>query len=42
MADRIVVLENGSIQEMGSHEQLMELNGMYADMFRLQSSSYET
>ncbi|MBP0028410.1 ABC transporter ATP-binding protein [Roseofilum sp. Guam] len=41
MADRIIVLEQGSIREMGSHEELMDLNGMYAQMFRLQSSTYE-
>ncbi|MDJ1178970.1 ABC transporter ATP-binding protein [Roseofilum sp. BLCC_M91] len=41
MADRIIVLENGSIQEMGSHEQLMDLDGIYAQMFGLQSLSYE-
>lgn len=41
MADRIIVLENGSIQEMGSHAELMTLNGTYARMFTLQSSSYE-
>jgi len=34
--DRIVVLENGSIQEEGSHETLMKKNGLYASMWSLQ------
>ena len=41
LADRIVVLENSQIVEVGSHSQLMTQNGLYAKMFRLQASSYE-
>jgi ATP-binding cassette, subfamily B, bacterial len=40
MADRIVVLENGSIAEEGSHEQLSKLGGRYAEMFEMQAASY--
>ena len=40
MADRIVVLEEGRIQEEGSHEQLTSVGGRYAEMFELQASSY--
>ena len=38
MADRILVLEHGRIMENGSHDQLMELNGRYAEMYRKQLS----
>jgi ATP-binding cassette, subfamily B, bacterial len=40
LADYIVVLEGGVIAESGSHEQLLALGGMYAQLFRLQASGY--
>ncbi|HVZ83824.1 MAG TPA: ABC transporter ATP-binding protein [Terracidiphilus sp.] len=40
MADRIVVLEAGSIVEEGSHSQLMARCGRYAEMFEMQAASY--
>jgi ATP-binding cassette subfamily B protein len=35
-ADQIVVMEDGEIVETGSHEQLMQKNGHYAEMVRRQ------
>ncbi len=35
-ADEIAVIENGSITEQGSHEYLMELGGVYANLYNLQ------
>jgi ATP-binding cassette subfamily B protein len=40
MADRILMMENGQIIEQGSHEELMRLDGQYAQMFKLQASRY--
>jgi len=40
MADRIVVLENGSIAEEGTHEKLTRMGGRYAEMFEMQAASY--
>lgn len=41
MADRIVLLENGSIIELGNHKELMERNGKYAEMFRRQAENFQ-
>lgn len=40
MADRILVLADGSIQEQGTHEQLHSLGGRYAELFELQAAGY--
>lgn len=42
LADRIVVLENSQIAEVGSHAELMKLDGIYAKMFGLQASCYQS
>ena len=39
-ADRILVLENGCIVEQGAHDDLMALEGRYAEMFTLQAEMY--
>lgn len=39
--DRIILLEDGVIKESGSHEELMEKNGRYAEMFGVQSQYYK-
>ncbi|HEX8819662.1 MAG TPA: ABC transporter ATP-binding protein [Archangium sp.] len=40
MADRIAVLHNGEVEEMGSHTELMTRNGRYAHLFNLQARGY--
>ncbi|WP_094243214.1 ABC transporter ATP-binding protein [Tetragenococcus halophilus] len=40
-ADNIVVMNQGSIVETGNHDQLMEKNGFYADLYNSQFSSGE-
>ena len=39
-ADKIIVLKDGKISEEGTHEKLMELNGIYARMFKKQAKGY--
>ncbi len=40
MADRIAVLEDGKILELGSHQELLQLDGTYARLFNLQAEGY--
>lgn len=40
-ADRILVLDDGKIIEEGSHEKLMNENGLYAELFNLQAKGYK-
>jgi ATP-binding cassette subfamily B protein len=40
MASRIVVLENGSVKESGTHDELVAQGGKYARMFALQAEGY--
>jgi ATP-binding cassette, subfamily B, bacterial len=40
LADRIFVIEQGVIKESGSHEELIALDGRYAELFNLQAEAY--
>ncbi|MEO1438448.1 MAG: ABC transporter ATP-binding protein, partial [Bacteroidota bacterium] len=40
MADRIMFLEQGQLKELGSHEELLAMNGKYAELFHLQAQGY--
>jgi ABC-type multidrug transport system fused ATPase/permease subunit len=41
ISDKICVIQEGMLAEYGSHEELMNLKGIYANMFALQSKYYE-
>ncbi|HKP31167.1 MAG TPA: ABC transporter ATP-binding protein [Chitinophagaceae bacterium] len=40
MADRILVLDNGQLLEIGNHEELLRQKGKYAELFHLQARGY--
>ena len=40
MADRIYVLKDGRVIEQGSHQQLVDQDGLYAELYRLQARTY--
>lgn len=41
MADKIVVIESGEIIEQGTHEELLQAQGLYAKLFSLQAAGYQ-
>lgn len=41
MADRILVLDNGTLLESGDHASLLQQNGRYAELFNLQARGYQ-
>ena len=40
IADRIAVIEDGRVSELGSHQELLEAKGRYARLFELQAAGY--
>ena len=40
MADRILVLNQGQIEAMGTHQELLRQDGRYAELFELQAAGY--
>jgi ATP-binding cassette, subfamily B, bacterial len=40
MADLIVVMDGSHVVEFGSHEELMDHDGQYAELFRIQAAAY--
>ncbi|MFT4535758.1 MAG: ATP-binding cassette subfamily B protein [Saprospiraceae bacterium] len=41
MADRILVLKDGKVLELGTHEELMDNEQLYAELFSLQAAGYQ-
>lgn len=41
-ADKILVIEKGLLKEMGSHEELLKKNGLYAYLYQIQYSKHKT
>ena len=41
IADRIMVLKNGAVLEIGTHRELMENDKLYAELFNLQAQGYQ-
>lgn len=41
IADKILVIDEGNVKEFGSHNELMNQNGIYAQMFNTQKGWYE-
>lgn len=41
MADRILVLQNGQVLELGTHEELMAHPKLYSELFKLQAAGYQ-
>lgn len=40
-ADRIIVLEKGKIVEQGTHKELLQLNGLYSSLYKIQFNTHD-
>ena len=40
MVDEIVIIENGTVIESGTHHDLIEMNGRYAELYHMQAEKY--
>lgn len=41
LSDKIFVISDGTVKESGNHKELMDLKGIYSNMFTLQAESYK-
>ena len=41
LADRIAVIRDGRVEELGTHAELVERGGRYAHLFKLQAAGYQ-
>lgn len=41
MADRILILKNGEMLELGTHQELLDQKGLYYELFTLQAKGYQ-
>ena len=41
LVDKIILLENGNLLESGTHDELIEKNGRYAELYRMQADKYK-
>jgi ATP-binding cassette subfamily B protein len=40
MADRIIVLRDGKVEQQGSHDELVAKGGLYEELFAMQAQGY--